>query len=162
DRPEVALAERACGETDRLDPPGMPRSRRCLRRGPSAPDPCDLRRLLQRVPNAPVTGQGFAVPSPDPTAPPSRCSAAPPRTASSLLSDLVSGRNNPAAITGTHTSLRFARMHGTDPNSHPTRRCARHDVLSDMLDQLLLNLEPPGKMIHDTIIFRQSDDPPRR
>ena len=31
DRPEVTLAKRACGKTDRLDPPGMPRSRRCLR-----------------------------------------------------------------------------------------------------------------------------------
>jgi len=37
---------------DRLDPPGMPRSYRCLRRGPPAPHPCGLRRLLQRTSNA--------------------------------------------------------------------------------------------------------------
>jgi hypothetical protein len=48
DRRTVTLAERACGEIDRLDPPGMPRSHRRLRRGPPAPDPCSLRPLLQR------------------------------------------------------------------------------------------------------------------
>ena len=47
--PTVTLAEWACGETDRLDPPGMPRSHRRLRRGPPAPDPCGLHRLLQRM-----------------------------------------------------------------------------------------------------------------
>ena len=46
-RPTVTLAERACGETDRLDPPRMPRSHRRLRRGPSASDTCDLHRILQ-------------------------------------------------------------------------------------------------------------------
>jgi hypothetical protein len=56
DRPEVALAERACGETDRLDPPGMPRSHRRLRRGSPAANPCGLRRLLQRTANASVPG----------------------------------------------------------------------------------------------------------
>jgi hypothetical protein len=38
----VTLAERACGETDRLDPPRMPRSHRRFRRGTSAPASCCL------------------------------------------------------------------------------------------------------------------------
>src|SRR5215217_6640095 len=64
-------------EVDRLDPPGMPRSHRRLRRGPSAPDPCGLHRLLQRTANASVSGQGFAGPSAGPTVWSARCSADP-------------------------------------------------------------------------------------
>jgi signal transduction histidine kinase len=35
----VTLAERACGEADRVDPPGLPRSHRRLRRRPLASNP---------------------------------------------------------------------------------------------------------------------------
>src|SRR5580704_16912982 len=89
----ITLAERARGETDRLDPQGVPRSYRRLRRGPSAPDPFGLHRLLQRMPNTSVLGQRFAGPSADPPARPACCSADPWRTSSSVLSDLVSGRH---------------------------------------------------------------------
>jgi hypothetical protein len=43
----IALAERACGKADRLDPLGMPRSHRRLRRGSPAANICDLGRLLR-------------------------------------------------------------------------------------------------------------------
>jgi hypothetical protein len=101
DGPAVTVAERACGETDRLDPPGVPRSYRRLRRGPFAPDPLGLRRLLQRFPDAPILGQRYAEPSADPTARPARCSADPRRTSSSLLPDIVSGRHNPICLSTT-------------------------------------------------------------
>src|SRR5215471_15351811 len=90
----VTLAERACGKTDWLDPPGMPRSYRRLRRGPPAPHPCGLRRLLQRTPNASVPGQGFAVPSTGATARSAHCSAHPGRASPSILPDVVFGRHN--------------------------------------------------------------------
>jgi hypothetical protein len=54
DGPEITLAERPCGEVDRLDPQGVPRSHRRPQRGPPAPDPCGLRRLLPRSANASV------------------------------------------------------------------------------------------------------------
>jgi hypothetical protein len=80
---------RTCGETDRLDPPGMPRSRRRLRRSSSAPDPCRLRRLLQRTPNASVPGEGLTASSKGATARPTRCSAHPGRASPSILPDVV-------------------------------------------------------------------------
>jgi hypothetical protein len=89
----VTLAEWACGEADRLDPPGMPRSRCRLRRGSSARDPCGLHGPLQRTPNASVPEQGFTGPTADPTARSARRAADPRRTTSSLLSDLVFGRH---------------------------------------------------------------------
>src|SRR4030095_1098771 len=43
DHPTAARAPwRACGETDRLDPQGVPRSYRCLRQGPFAANSCGL------------------------------------------------------------------------------------------------------------------------
>jgi hypothetical protein len=63
--PAVTLAERACGEADRLDPQGVPRSYCRLRRGPFAPDAPGRRRLgaherthspLGELRNAIVTG----------------------------------------------------------------------------------------------------------
>ena len=87
DRPEVALAEWACGETYRFDPPGMPRSRCCLRRGPPAPHPCGLRRLLQRTPTPFVHGQRFTVPSVGPASRSARCSADPWWTSPSIWPD---------------------------------------------------------------------------
>src|SRR5580704_18569343 len=95
DRREVALAERACGETDRLDPPGMPRSHRRLRRGPPAPNPYGLQRLLQRPANTSVAGQGFAAPSIGPAPRQARRSADPRRAAPSILPDVVFSRDNP-------------------------------------------------------------------
>src|SRR5260370_38787702 len=89
----VTLAERACGETDRLDPPGMPRSHRRLRRGPPAENPCGVRRLLQRTANASVPGEGFAAPSTGATARPACCSAHPGRASPSILPDVVFGRH---------------------------------------------------------------------
>jgi hypothetical protein len=96
DLPDIALAERACGTADRLDPAGMPRSYRGLRRGSSAASSCGLRRLLQRMPNTPVPGQRFARPSADPAARPARCSADPRWTSSSILPDVVLGRDKVA------------------------------------------------------------------
>jgi hypothetical protein len=93
DRREVALAERACGETDRLDPPGMLRSNRRLRRGPRAADRCGLHRLLQRTANTSASGQGFAGPSADATARPTGCSANPRRAAPSILPDVAFRRD---------------------------------------------------------------------
>src|SRR5580704_6022910 len=93
DRREVALAERACGETDRLDPPGMPRSHRRLRRGPPAPNPYGLQRLLQRPANTSVAGQGFAAPSIGPAPRQARRSADPRRAAPSILPDVVFSRD---------------------------------------------------------------------
>src|SRR5258707_5612014 len=52
------LAERACGETDWLDPPGMPRPYRRLWRRPLASNPCRLHRLLQQGLRTP-TGLAF-------------------------------------------------------------------------------------------------------
>jgi hypothetical protein len=89
--PRSPWQNRACGETDRLDPQGMSRSRRRPRRGPSTSDPCGLRRLLQRIPNTSVPGQGLAGPSADPTARPACCSADTWRTSSSILPDVVLG-----------------------------------------------------------------------
>jgi hypothetical protein len=59
----------------------------------AAPDRCGLHRLLQRMPNTSVPGQGSAGPSADPTARPARCSADPRRTSPSVLSDVVFGRH---------------------------------------------------------------------
>jgi hypothetical protein len=92
DRRAVTLAERACGETDRLDPPGMPRSYRRLRRCPSAPDPCGLHRLL-RTPNAPDPGQGFAGSSFYSAVWPDHSATDPRRTSSRILPDVACGRN---------------------------------------------------------------------
>src|SRR5882757_2714469 len=88
------MAEWACGEVDWLDPPRMPRSHRRLRRSPSAPNSCGLRRLLQRTPNASVVGEGFAGPSADPPVWPDRSVADPRRTSSSILPDIVFSRDN--------------------------------------------------------------------
>ena len=85
-------AERLIGSI----PPGMPRSHRRPRRDPAAPGPRRLRRLLQQFPNASILGQRFAEPSTGPAARPARCSADPRRTSSSILPDLVFGRDTPA------------------------------------------------------------------
>jgi hypothetical protein len=61
--------------------------------GPTNPHPCGLRRLLQRLPNTSVPGQGFTGPSADPTVRPACCSADTRRTSSSILSDVVLGRD---------------------------------------------------------------------
>lgn len=50
--------------------------------------------VVQRSPNASVIGQGCASPSADPTARPARCSAYPWRPSSSILPDVVFGRDN--------------------------------------------------------------------
>ena len=96
DHPTAARSPWQNGHAERLilDPPGVPRSYRCLRRGPFASDRCGLHRLLQRMPNTSVAGQRFARPSADPTARPACCSVDPRRTSPSVLSDLVSGRHN--------------------------------------------------------------------
>jgi len=54
----LTLAEWACGEVDWLDPPGMPRSHRRLRRGPLALRPQGLCWLLQQCPDASIPEQG--------------------------------------------------------------------------------------------------------
>jgi hypothetical protein len=92
DHPTAARSPWQNGHADWLDPQGVPRSRRRLRRDPSALDPCGLRRLLQRTANASVPGQGFAGPSVDPAGRPARCPADPRRTSSSVLPDVVLGR----------------------------------------------------------------------
>ena len=63
-RASLALAERLCRTTDRIDPARMPRPYRRLGRGSPAPDPASLCRLLQQDPNAPVIGQRCAGLSP--------------------------------------------------------------------------------------------------
>ena len=72
------------------------------RRGPSASDPWGLRWLLQRIPNTSVPEQGLAGPSADPTVRPRRREADPRWTSSSILSDVVLGRDN--YYTGRETS----------------------------------------------------------
>jgi hypothetical protein len=59
----VAVAERTRGKADRLDPPGVPGSHRDTGRGPSAPCPSHLCRLLQRTQDSPIIDQGHAAPS---------------------------------------------------------------------------------------------------
>jgi len=118
DGPAVTLAERACGETDRLDPPGMPRSHRRLRRSPSAPDPCRLRRLLQQTPNASVPGEGFAAPS---------CNG----SASSLLSPSWAGFTININIAG--CSFRQAQLAWAMDQARrtpATKRCSRVSMRS--------------------------------
>jgi hypothetical protein len=89
----VTMAERARGEADRLDPPGITRSHRRLRRRPSAWDTCGLHRILQRTPNAFVVGQGFAEPAARPTARSRHRAANSRRSSSSILPDVVIGRD---------------------------------------------------------------------
>ncbi|WP_373867979.1 integrase core domain-containing protein [Reyranella soli] len=59
---------------------------------PSAPDPCGLRRLLQRTANASVSEQGFAGPSANRLV--SSCSADPRRAAPSIPPDVVFSRDS--------------------------------------------------------------------
>jgi hypothetical protein len=100
---------------------GMPRSHRRLRRNPSAPDSCDLHRLLQRTPNASVLGQGFSDPSAYSTAG-SACRAAHPwRTSSSILSDIVSGRHRYFEDCNEAGLNQRARV-GASPRTRSTRR----------------------------------------
>src|SRR4029453_19384707 len=94
DHPTAARSPwRACGETDRLDPQGVPRSYRFLLQRTFAANSCGLRQLLQQMPNAPVPGQRFAEPSADPAPRPGRCSADPRWTSSSILPAVVLGRD---------------------------------------------------------------------
>ena len=60
DSAALALAEWPCGEVDRLDPSGVPRSRCDLGLGPFAPCSQGLRRLLQPRSAASCFGQGCA------------------------------------------------------------------------------------------------------
>ena len=53
-----ALAERLCGPPDRLDPPGMSRSCRCVRRAAPAAFAVVLYELLQLCSNPPIAGKG--------------------------------------------------------------------------------------------------------
>lgn len=94
DGPAVTLAEWACGETNRFDPPGVPRSHRRLWRGPSAPDPCGLQRLLQRTPNTSVPGEGYARRPAGPAVRPGHRAVNPGRTSSSVWPDVVFSRDS--------------------------------------------------------------------
>jgi hypothetical protein len=126
DHPTAARAPwRACGETDRLDPQGVPRSYRCLRRGPFAANSCGLRQLLQQMPNAPVPGQRFAEPSADPAPRPGRCSADPRWTSSSILPDVALGRDRRSrSVLQPWASVITRRVH-----SPPGRTGMRRDCL---------------------------------
>ena len=54
-RTAIALAESIRGACDRLDPPGVPEPRDRLQRGPPAPGPDTLLRLLPRITNSSLT-----------------------------------------------------------------------------------------------------------
>ena len=88
-----ALAERLCGAPDRLDPPGMSRPCRCVRRAPPAACAAVIHGLLQHCSNPPIAGEGRAHPAPcarsrrHPTTARSRW------TASSICPDLIYGRD---------------------------------------------------------------------
>src|SRR5262249_51778746 len=92
----LTVAERPCGELDRLNPSRVPGPGGDPRRRPFAPDPQSLCCLLQRVPNAPVPGQGCANPSTDPTVRSGRREADPRWASSPILPDLVLGRDRAA------------------------------------------------------------------
>ncbi len=118
----MPVAERARGEVDRFDPPGMPRSHRRFWRGPPVPHPCGLRRLLQPAPNASVLKEGFAKASADPTARPALRSAHSGRASSSILPDLVFGRHRSRS-----TLWRWASEISRQPHGHLGRTGMRSD-----------------------------------
>ena len=96
--PRFTVAEWLCGEADWLDPSGMPGPRGDPGRRPFVSGPQSLCCLLQRVPNAPVPGQGRTVSSTGPTIW-SACRKASPRWASSpVLPDLVLRRDSGSRV----------------------------------------------------------------
>ncbi len=90
----LTVAERPCRTADRLYPSGVPGSHGDRGRRSFAPSPQSLRCLLQRIPNAPVPGQGRADSSTDPTARSGRCEADSRWAPSPILPDLILGRDN--------------------------------------------------------------------
>ncbi len=63
-RSRLALAERLCRKTDRIDPTRVRRPCGCLGRGAPTPDSASLCPLLQRSENAPLVGQRCAILAP--------------------------------------------------------------------------------------------------
>ena len=89
-----ALAERLCGAPDRLDPPGMSRPCRCVRRAAPAAFAAVLHGLLQHCSNAPFTGEGRACPAPCARSRTHPITARPRWIASSIYPDLIYGRDS--------------------------------------------------------------------
>src|SRR5258707_903361 len=97
------------------------------------------------MPNAPVSGQGFAGPSADPTAWPARCSADPRRTSSSVLSDLVSGRHRCDGHTKTGELARREKQIGIWHRGAGADRSAR--TVKGVVDEIERTLPGEGGLI---------------
>lgn len=65
--PAIALAERLRRAADRIDSSRVSGSRDCCERGQSAANPRVLLRLLRKLPDTPLVGQGHACQSTDST-----------------------------------------------------------------------------------------------
>ena len=90
-----ASAERLCGAPDRLDPSGMSRPCRCVRRAAPAAFTAVLRELLQHCSNPPVAGERRASSAPCAQ---SRTHPSPAYSrwiaSSSIYPDVINGRDN--------------------------------------------------------------------
>ena len=53
----------------------------------------------------------------------------------------VGGGDHPAALSRPDTTMRLAKVNGADPHREAARLSAIHDELTDLFDQLLLNLQ---------------------
>src|SRR6266550_9068278 len=83
-RSTLALAERLCRKTDRIDPTRVRRPCGCLGRGAPTPDSASLCPVLQRSENAPLVGQRCTTLAPRSADRSHHVACAPRRTASSL------------------------------------------------------------------------------
>jgi hypothetical protein len=87
-RSRLALAERLCRKTDRIDPTRVRRPCGCLGRGAPTPDAASLCPVLQRSENAPLVGQRCAILAPGAADRSHHVKATPRRSASPLHASL--------------------------------------------------------------------------
>src|SRR6266851_9166386 len=87
-RSGLALAERLCRKTDRIDPTRVRRPCDRLGRGAPTPDSASLCPLLQRSENAPLVGRSCAILAPGAADRKHRVTATPRRIASPLHASL--------------------------------------------------------------------------
>jgi hypothetical protein len=71
----------------------------------------------------------------------------------------VCGADHTVRVAGTYPPVRPAHVDGTDANRQPERPRHVLDEAGNLLDELLLDLEAPGEVVNDAVVFGQADDP---